>query len=182
VQQTWGWSEVLAATGYADAQLRRQEQRGQVEFEGGQVNGRTRATIWDIAKLRVTRHLCYIGMEPKRSFGIAKVIINLAYKDLIGDRKFTAAAGKKQQIIFAVCLREGGHVAPPRIITVDPSEPDYAAKAFKELVLQVTTNPGVGLLPVHSLVLDSWSKLPDLPVNMRAWIDVSRERMQGIFA
>jgi hypothetical protein len=180
-QPTWGWSDILAATGYTDAALRRQFQRKQVEFEALPVNGRTRATIWDIARLRISRHFCYIGMEPKEAFGLAKIITGLAYRDSIEGRGFTTAAGKKQRIIFAVCLRQKGTPAElPRIISIDPNDTDYAAKAFKELVLQ-TTNPDNGILPVHWFVLDAWSKLPDLPENMSAWIDISRKNMQRIF-
>jgi hypothetical protein len=179
-QMTWGWSDILLSTGFTDAALRRQTQRKQVEFEAPAVNGRIRATIWDVARLRISRHFCYGGTEPKEAFGLAKSITGLAFSDLIEGRRFTKAAGKKQRIIFAVC-QKGASAPRPHIISIDPSGPGYAAKAFKELVLQ-TTNPHNGILPVHWIVLDSWSKLPDLPENMHAWIDASREKMTGIFA
>jgi hypothetical protein len=181
MQQTWGWSDTLASTGYTDAALRRQEQRGQVQFEADRVKGHIRATLWDIARLRLSRHFCYIAIEPKEAFGLASFIIDLAFKDLIEGGKFTTSTGKKQSIVFAVFRKSEGATPTPRLIRVDPGEPKYRAKAFKELAL-VATDPENGILPVHWAVLDAWSKLPDIPEDMQAWINASREKMQGIFA
>jgi hypothetical protein len=180
-QMTWGWSDILMAVGETDAALRRKLQRDQVRFEAERVNGRTRATIWDIARLRLSRHFCSIAMEPKEAFSLASFVIDLAFKDLITDGKFTAAAGKKQGIVFAVFRKSEGITATPRLIRVNPSDPKQRAKAFKELAL-LASDPENGIFPVHWAVLDAWSKLPDIPGDLQAWINASREKMQGIFA
>jgi hypothetical protein len=179
--QEFGWSEILAATGYTDPALRRPMQREQVEFEAPAVNGRTRANIWDIARLRVTRSFVDLGMESKEAFGLAKLLVDHAFKALIeGRHKFTEASAKKQRIMFAVMYKSDGQVTAPRIISADPSDTQDCASCFKELALQAT-NPQSIIIPLHWLVLDSWSKLPDLPESMRAWIAASQSQMQAIF-
>jgi hypothetical protein len=64
---------------------------------------------------------------------------------------------------------------------VDPNDPNDRARAFKELVLQATDPKNV-IYPVHFVVLDAWSKLPDTPDDLQAWMNASREKMTGIFA
>jgi hypothetical protein len=182
-QMTWGWSDILLSTGFTDAALRRQTQRKQVEFEAPAVNCRTRATIWDVARLRMSRDFgSRGGMEPSTAFGLARSIIELAYTDLIeDDRKLTGAKGTKQRIVFAFWLKSDSALPSPRLIRVDPNNTKDCARAFKELALQAT-DPQNAIYPVHFSVLSAWSKLPGLPDDLQAWIAASREKMTGIFA
>ena len=181
MQQTWNWKDILKATGYTDAALRRQEQRGKVKIEAERVSTQVRATLWDVARLRLSRHFNYIGIDPKAAFDLATFIVNLAFGELMKSEKFTVASAKKQSIVFAVFRNSENEAPAPRLIRIDPSERGYRTKAFKELGL-VVTDPENSLFPVHWAVLDAWSKLPDLPEDIQAWIAASREKMQGIFA
>jgi hypothetical protein len=181
-QMMWGWSDILLSTGFTDAALRRQTQRKQVEFEAPAVNGRIRATIWDVARLRMSRDFGRGGMEPSTAFGLARSIVDLAYMDLISDaRKLTGVKGTKQRIVFAFWLKSDGALPSPGLIRVDPKNAKDCARAFKELALQAT-DPQTAIYPVHFSVLSAWSKLPGLPDDLQAWIAASREKMTGIFA
>jgi hypothetical protein len=181
-QQTWGWSEILAAVGETDAALRRKLQRGQVTIESGAgMKGEpARATLWDIARLRVSRYLCDIGFEAGigfkegQAFGLADFLVNLAYKELIdGEKSFTKSGGERQKILFAVFVRVGLTPVGPRIISVDP---DDAHASLQEIALQ-TFNPQNVIVPIHKLILDAWGSLPDLPGEVEVWISASRKKM-----
>jgi hypothetical protein len=69
----------LPAAGETDASLRRKLQR-QVKLDASPDGGPTQANLWDIARLRVSRHLCDLNFDAQLSFGLAKLFVDLAYK------------------------------------------------------------------------------------------------------
>jgi hypothetical protein len=184
-QQTWGWSSILGGAGETAAALRHKLQRGLVEIESGAgMKGESsRATLWDIARLRVSRHLCDIGFEAGlgikegQAFGLAKFLVNLAYKELIdGEKFFTKSGGERQKFLFAVFVRVGLPPVGPRIILVDP---DDSQSALEELALQ-TFNPQNVIVPIHKVVLDAWSSLPDLPGDVAVWMQATSSKMSAL--
>jgi len=176
-QQTWGWSEILAAVGETDAALRRKLQRKQIELEADADEGRTRATIWDIARLRVSRHLCDIGFDAERAFLLAKTLVDRAYKDLMsGNKTFTESAGKKQKFLFIVFFRVGATPGGGQVIEINPDNLDEQKSDLAELGLQAFDPKNV-VVPIHKLVLDAWRLLPNLPGEIDVWISASRQKM-----
>ena len=177
---TWGWADILAASNETDAALRRKLQRNQVRLEtAASDDARTRATLWDIARLRVSRHLCDIGFDAERAFDLAKFLVDLAYKHLIdATNSFTMSAGDRQEFIFAVFYREAIAATGPSIIRLNPNGDKWRA-GLEEIGLQAT-NPRNVIVPLHQLVLDAWSLLPDLPGDVKAWMDASSAKMKKL--
>ena len=167
----------MAAVGETDAALRRKLQRDQVKLEAHADEGRTRATIWDIARMRVARYHCDIGLEAEQAFGLAKFLVDLAYKELIsGAKSFTASAGGQQKFLFAVFFRVGPTPGGPRIISVNPDDPQ---SDLAEIGLQAS-NPRNIVVPLHELVLDAWYSLPNLPGDVAAWMEASSKKMRAL--
>ena len=176
-KQTWGWSDILAAVGEPPAALRHKLRRGQVKLETADADeARTRATIWDIARLRVSRHLCDIGLEAEHAFGLAEFLVDLAYKDLISGKSFTKHGGERQKLIWAVFVRVGPVPVGPRIISVDP---DNTKSAIEEIALQAF-NPQNIVVPIHKLILDAWYSLPNLPGDVEVWMRATSSKMSAL--
>ncbi|HEY4981258.1 MAG TPA: hypothetical protein VII24_04790 [Pseudolabrys sp.] len=180
-KQTWGWSDILAAVGETPAAFRHKLRREQVKLETADADEtRTRATIWDIARLRVSRHLCDIGLEAEQAFGLAKFLVDLAYKDLIDGANFTESGGKRQEFLFAVFFRVGPMPGGPRIIRVKPNDPQAdQITALVEIGLQAS-NPQNIIVPIHKLVLDAWYSLPNLPGDVEGWMKATSLKMSAL--
>lgn len=176
-QATWSWGDILAASGESDAALRRKVQRNQVAFDAQLENGRVRANIWDVARLRVSRYLSN-RFEAKEAFALASNLVSDGYSELIkGRTRFTDANGKKQAIIFVFWPDESGADLAPLTMQIDPGE---GSGALAQLGREAG-NPGRFLVPLHHLVLEAWEKLPDLPEGMDSWVKASRENHTKLF-
>jgi hypothetical protein len=175
--QTWTWSEILLAAGETDAALRRKLQRRQVKLDASPDGGPTQANLWDIARLRVSRHLCDLNFDAQRSFGLAELFVDLAYKNLMtGRQAFSADAGERQEFKYLVSLRANPIPGGVRIVTVLPDDPQ---RGLMELAL-AASDPQNVILPVHAFVLDAWHTLPNLPLDVAAWMNASRKKMHAL--
>jgi hypothetical protein len=169
----------LPAAGETDAALRRKLQRRQVKLDASPEGGPTRANLWDIARLRVSRHLCDLNFDAQRAFGLAKLCVELAYKTLMtGSQAFSADAGERQEFKYLVSLRANPIPGGVRIITVLPDAPQ---RGLIELAL-AASDPQNVILPVHALVLDAWHSLPNLPLDVAEWMNASRTKMRALQA
>lgn len=171
---TWSWSEILPAVCETDASLRRKLQRGQVELEQGSDSTRTRATLWDIARLRVSRYLCDLNIEAKRAFALAEVLIERAYKKQMDGASFNQRSGEKQKFLYVIAQRPGANF---RIVEVDPVAPD---EGLIELGLVAASEPASIIVPVHPLILDAWYSLPNLTDDVAAWLRASSANLRRL--
>lgn len=175
-QQTWTWSDTVAATGETDASLRRKLQRSQVVINSSE-SGRTEATLWDIAILRVARHLCDLGFEAASAFSLAKGAIEHAYKDLITGRSlFGVQQAKQQAILYLAMTRSAGRVGGPTFISISPDHPEDGRK---ELLLRVSY-PNNVVVPIQSLVTDAWYSLPNRPADVSDWLRAMGQQMDQL--
>ena len=132
--------------------------------------------IWDIARRRVSQHLCEtIGCEAGQASGLAKFLIEHAYEDdlISGAKSFTGSGGERQKFIFAVFHKVGAAAAGPRIISINPDDPQ---SDLAELKLQ-KSNPQNIIVSIHTLVIDAWDGLLNLPGEVEVWISTSRRKM-----
>lgn len=176
--QTWGWADVLAATMETDAGLRRKVQRGQVEFEGSGDDARTSATLWDIANVRVMRHLCDLGFEPARAFGIAKLAVKKAYGEIKSGKKvFSAHNAETQTIVFLVVKRDAApNLAGVRLVSINPANPELG----KEELWRAMSDTTSVVVQIHHLVRDAWYALPNLPPAVANWLKTGTQAMQKV--
>jgi hypothetical protein len=130
--------------------------------------------MWNIARFQVSQHLSKIGCEAGQASGLARFLIDHAYEDLIsGAKSFTGSGGERQKFIFAVFPKVGTAVGGPRIISINPDDPQ---SDLAELKLQ-KSNPQNIIVSVHTLVIDAWDGHPKLPGEVEGWISTSRKKM-----
>jgi hypothetical protein len=167
----------LPAVGETEATLRRKLQCHQVTLEATPDDGSTQANLWDIARLRVSRHLCDLNFDALRAFSLAKLFVELAYKNLMtGRQAFSAEAGERQEFKYLVSLRANPIPGGVRIVTILPHDPQ---RGLIELAL-AASDPQNVILPVHAIVLDAWHSLPNLPFDVAAWLYASRNNMHAL--
>ena len=147
--QTWGWAEAVQASGETDASLRRKLERGQIELPTTE-GGRTRVTLQDIAVLRVSRHLCDLGFQVERAFGLAK----FAIKELDG--------ADDHMLLYLLTSRSAAGPGGVRVLRFDMTDPPERAKARRELLAALHDTQNV-LVPIQGLISDAFYTLPDLP-------------------
>lgn len=174
--QVWGWGDVIAATRETDGGLRRKMQRGEIPNLVTE-NGRTKATLWDIAIIRLMRHLTDSGSDVGRAYGFAKLAIERAYKGLIkGSTTFNKRTGAEQELIYLSAPRVGKGIGGLRIIAIDPSKPELG-KAELLLALSDTRNV---IVPVPVLLSEAWYSLPDLPDHVAAWLKATSANLEKL--
>jgi hypothetical protein len=128
--------------------------------------------IWDIARNRVSQSLCDIGIETDRASRLAKFLVDLAYKDLIGGEHFTGSGGKRQKFLFAEFVR-GAEPVGPRIISINPDDPQAD---LAELELQKSSPQNI-VVSIHRLVIEALDGLENRPGEVDGWIRESRKKM-----
>jgi hypothetical protein len=150
--QTWGWAEAVEASGETDASLRRKLERGQVALPTTE-GGRTRVTLKDIAVLRVSRHLCDLGFQVERAFGLAK----FAVKELDG--------ADDHVLLYLLTSRSAAGPGGVRVLRFDMTDPGKRAEARRELLHALHDARNV-LVPIQGLISDAFYTLPDLPSDV----------------
>lgn len=173
------WGQVVSALGMTDTALRRWLQRddeGIIKLDRPSDPGdRSSFTLWDVARLALTRDLVDLGLKVKHAFRFSSWVVEKVFdKALIaGKREFSEEDAKPHKLLFVALYTHAGDIGGKRLIKVDPNDPDSGRK---ELALAVMD--GALIRSVDRPIVAAWDALPYPSLGSGLWVELIMDRLR----